>query len=120
MWRNSSPTSAFAGQTVSLSDSILNYDLIEIEYVNDTASSSSSSILFDPTKLPTSTSNGICFPILGSRENTNSNVRARAVYKGSNDSSIYFGSGGMVVGQGGSGQTSNQFSIPTKINGIKL
>ena len=114
LWTNSSPSTSFAQQTVSLSKNAQNYDYIVINYCSDTSSTGSTyrRDLFLPysTYASSMSATGItCF--IGAR--TSSNSYTRRVYAYS-DTQVTFSN---CFSFGSSGTQSNSKCIPYRISG---
>ena len=112
LWSNSSPSSDFAGQTVSLSQSIANFKYIAIEYKASTSSSITIEILFTPTDLRKATvSNGNPLFALAGRY---PNVFNERFFYYSSDTGISFSDARIY----NSTTVKNSYAIPIKISGI--
>lgn len=112
LWTNSSPSSSFAAQTVTLSQSYENFDFINITYCKRTTETSLlSSVYLSTADLAAMGSN--FRGVLGNRLDTTD--RVRTFYPSSN-TQIYFNT---AYNYASSTQNNNQ-SIPTKITGLKF
>lgn len=112
LWSNSSPSSNFATQTVSLSQSIANFKYIAIEYKASTSSSTTVEILFTPTDLRKATvSQGNPMFALAGRYPNVFNERF-VIY--SSDTEILFGDARAYNNT----TIQNSYAIPIKISGI--
>ena len=118
LWTNSAPTSNFAAQSVTLSDSVNNYDFIKIYFNNNVSDMSfgSGSILLPVSYLKTcvSGSNNPKFAI-GAVQVSLSSVRCGYYV---NPTSIYF----LAAYHYGDSNTSTfpQYIVPTAISGINF
>lgn len=111
LWTNSAPTSAFAAQTVTLSDSISNYKYIKIKYRVSNSNSETSSVIMsveDLKNTDTFDSTGLTY---GSMSGNGYKVRD---YYYVNDTSISFTAGYQINYVA----TDNNSCIPLEITGL--
>lgn len=118
LWTNSAPTSSYSGGDVTLSQSIENFDLIGIEYLNYTGGSTTGRIMIDIASFRKCVSgaanNNVRFT-MGTRWSGYSNNYVRMLYYVSDTQASFTDC--TRVGASGTG---NGFCIPQKIVGIKL
>ena len=114
LWTNSSPTSNFSGQSVSLSSSIANYKYIGIKYRASTSLTTEMEFLVTPAtlqkSLSTANNNTLTF---GARNSSNQRYDRGVTY--TSNTSLTFTEASRVNTSG----TNNGFCIPTKITGYK-
>lgn len=114
LWTNSSPTSNFSAQEVTLSDSISNYDYIEIVWRVSTSNSTEGAVM-----MPVSTfiDSGTSYdkPKLSICVAATSALYARRVQYTS-DTSVYI----TICYKVGSSGTSGAYAIPLYIKGVKI
>ena len=124
LWTNPSPTSAFAGQTITLSDNVDNYDYLEFEYKPANNLNTTYKAIFsiatikDSVKFSGTQTSVIPACLLGSYVNSGSNATrlGRAITMGSTNNTLTFNG---CLRFGSSGEFTS-YSIPIKITGIKL
>lgn len=117
LWTNSSPTSSFAAQTVTLSSGISNYDYIKIDYnaANYGTYTAGSIIIPKNVLIASISSNAGNNPVLALAMNdSNKDNHARTLYYVS-DTQIQFLSSYKINGAYGA----TNRNIPTKISGLK-
>ena len=114
LWTNPSPTSIFNAQTVSLSDSKMNYDFIKIYWRLSTTNASESFIMVDPTTIPLDLTVGLPMAI-SARLTNNGSVSGRIIVSNTDTSMLIAAS---ILRN--STQGDNTTAIPTKITGCKL
>ncbi len=115
LWANSSPSSSFAAQNVTLSDSLSNYDYIKVTYRISTSDGTSTSAICsvsDFKNYNTGTNKGFWLSLGGNPINSQSWVRELTYVS---DTSIGI-TGGLRI-QANSNDTS--YFIPLEILGIK-
>lgn len=118
LWTNSSPTSNFASQTVTLSDGISNYDYLKFTYKPSTASSLSNSTIISTQDFISNCVDGAkhFFATMGGYSSTSaSNAHGRNAFYVSN-TSLRMGSCLMF----NSASSNNAYMIPLTIKGLKL
>lgn len=119
LWTNSSPTSNFAAQTVSLSQKISDFDLIKLTCRAQTTNDTSFSMYFDASSYPsiTTSSNHDGFhPFVGGHLSGSGTEYFRSYYR-VDDTSIYISECRMRSSSGTG--TNNSYAIPISITGIK-
>lgn len=112
LWTNSAPTSSFAAQTITLSDSMSNYKYLKFRYKNTASGSLEASVICpvsDFVKMSDVSGNGILL-ILAMQ---NPSIYGRRVYYVST-TSVNFKSALRV----GSSGTTDSVAIPLEILGI--
>lgn len=113
LWTNSSPTSNFAAQTITLSQDIDNYDYLKIAYRLSTSASTELSLIISVQDFKnTADANGKGVITLNSK--SSNVIYARLIYYAS-DTSVF----ATVAYKIGSSGNSQAYSIPTKISGLK-
>lgn len=65
LWENTNNTNEFPAQTITLSDSVSNYDYYEVEY-GDYGAGASESILYYSSKVKSNGNNGVRLSSIGS------------------------------------------------------
>lgn len=115
LWTNSSPTSNFAEQSVSLSQSFTNFDYIKIDYRVSTSTSTSGAILVSKEMLQQATGNNVVKPSLCC--NSGGTGYARSVNYSSNTSLTIAKAYKFSSTSAG---TSTSVAIPTSIVGLKF
>ena len=115
LWSNSSPTSAFGSQSVTLSQSIADFDYIRFNWLDCTNSDTSASMLVPVSVVQASSTNTAhrCIPTMGANFNGSAKVIRQVFY--SSNTSLLFSSTNGVDGT----LTANNFCIPTVIYGVK-
>lgn len=117
LWTNSSPTSNFASQTVTLSDNISNYDYIAFDFRASTSDSTSYRVLYPSSEILNKwgTSNSTNNSTVGVLASRITGSAKRIVWR------VATNKIGFDSGQGlWDSNTHNNLSIPTKISGLKL
>ena len=113
LWTNNSPTSTFAGQTITLSDSLDNYTYVKIKYRISTSVSTESSAIVPVSEFVRMTQTSNTFKIgTGSFE---SSTYVRTAYYGS-ATTIVFNNGYQL----GSTSQANGKLIPVSVIGISV
>lgn len=116
LWTNSSPTTTFAEQSITLSQDIDNFAYIGIKYrVSTTATSDETEILVTPTNLKKSAATASAVRIIIGANNSGGNRYDRGIQYNS-DTSLTI-SGAYRVNTSGSG---NNLAIPLYIYGYKV
>ena len=113
LWTNSNPSSAFASQSISLSDDISNYEYIKIEYKRNATDANTVSMMMSVADFltPQGTSN---VKILGIHSvYANGNFCRMLTY--SSGTSLSFG----VAYQCNAAYNQNSASVPIKVIGVK-
>lgn len=113
LWTNNNPTADFAGSNITLSESMLNFDLLEITFNFTKNSSEGVSTAYEPTNIKTYTPGQALLPIGGLLDNGSTKVR---LMKYVSDTSINID---MCYTVGSSGYNNSQI-IPVSIKGIKF
>lgn len=113
LWTNSAPTSAFAGQTVTLSEEITNYDFIRIYFYVSRSITNEYSTLMSISDFLVITG-GANEPRCMMGNSTPSYNYFRMARKDTADNKIYF-----TTAYNNANSTSNDQLIPTKICGVK-
>lgn len=106
LWTNPSPTSSFAGQTVTLSETIANFSYYEIEFFTDTISER----IITTGKINT---------LYATRLFSLATLASSRNVTRPSTTSIAFGSGLSFTTYGGAGVVDNNVIIPYKIIGYK-
>lgn len=109
LWSNGSPTSSFSAKTVTLSDSIENYDFLLFEYLFGTSVLRYYSVLVLASGFPSNSINIDLAFNSGAANRTGSREATIA-----STTTVTFGSGSYNAA------TNNAYGIPTAIYGIKL
>lgn len=113
LWTNSSPTSNFAAQTITLLQDIDNFDYLKITYRLSTSASTELSLIISVQDFKnTADANGKGVITLNSK--SSNVIYARLIYYAS-DTSVSV----TVAYKIGSSGNSQAYSIPTKISGLK-
>ena len=113
LWTNNSPTSTFAGQTITLSDSLDNYTYVKIKYRISTSVSTESSAIVPVSEFVHMTQTSDTFKIgTGSFD---SSTYVRTAYYGS-ATTIVFNNGYKL----GSTSQANGMLIPVSVIGISV
>lgn len=117
LWTNPSPTSDFAAQTVTLSDSISNYDYIKFEYLMHKNYSNKSSVVYKSEDVLNwmASSQGTNYTAFGALGGRATNDQKRSLLYNRVVTEIYISSS---TGFGNTTQ-SNQTLVPTAIIGLK-
>lgn len=119
LWTNSSPTSSFAEQTITLSQAFTNFDLIKIEYQASVSKTTKGYVYVDKTTLQQSLWSDASKPLvsISGRNNSASGstqyVR-RIVYVSTTQLTI------TTAYQINANNSATNSAIPTKITGIKF
>ena len=113
LWTNPSPTAAFDGQTLSLSDSLSNYDYVKIDYRASTTNATESSMIIPISSFyvedTVTVSRSIAVKL--------SNSWYERLFNRSNNMGVIFAN--CIKRKDNSGTATNIFAIPTKISGLK-
>lgn len=112
LWTNNSPTSAFAQQSVTLSDDFSNYDYIKINFRNNVGDATASEALISASAFAQTNDT---FPNLTIRGRYSSTPYVRQVYRASANQ-ITIATAYQMAGTG----ASNNAAIPTSIVGCKF
>ena len=116
LWTNSSPTSTFAAQGVTLSDAISNYDDIRIYIRQSTSSATDGWVTYSAEKVKTFVqTSDTPISVTGVRNSSANKSLGRCMYY-TDDTHLQFGSAFIF---GGNNTTDNTYVIPTKICGLK-
>lgn len=113
LWTNSSPTSNFAAQSVTLSQSIANYSYIKIKWRGSTSITTESSIIIEKSELQSATEDANTNNIGFGRKASTSYMRRVFYVSGT---SLKFDA---ANGLGGTTGTNNSLAIPTSVIGMK-
>ena len=113
LWTNSDPTSSFASQTVTLSDSAYNYRYLKVSWYGLTSNTDLRAMLVTPSDLATNTTEGSVRYALCC-QSASSAQKARAISLQSANQ-LYFGA---AVNWSGAATTMNTACIPYQIIGI--
>lgn len=114
LWTNSSPTSAFSEQTITLSDSLANYDYIKFVSKFSTSSDDMGSEIVDYNTFKTLSPYPYHFyPVLGANPTTSYSTGRFIIYD--SDTQITIGSNSRLNSTG----VENSYNIPFKIIGLK-
>jgi len=113
LWTNNSPTSTFAGQTITLSDSLDNYTYVKIKYRISTSVSTESSAIVPVSEFVHMTQTSNTFKI--GTGSFNSSTYVRTAYYGS-ATTIVFNNGYQL----GSTSQANRMLIPVSVIGISV
>lgn len=111
LWTNSAPTSNFASQSVSLSESMDNFKYIGIKYKRTTTSTDSITVIILVSEFKLATDGSTNYHIGLGGNNTNTYTR-RCVYQ--SNTTIGFANAGRI----GTSGTDNSLIIPTEILGL--
>lgn len=118
LWTNSSPTSSFAEQTVTLSQDMSNFDYLKIDFSLSTSDTRQSSVIIEPSILQKNKNN--VHPQIGvalyQRASSSATRYVRIVFYYS-DTGIRFG---QVFPVNIASTAVNTNLIPTKITGINM
>ena len=115
LWTNSSPTSSFSQQTITLSDNLSNYDYISLTWCSSTSNTSktlTAMLRISDFMNSKNVLNGISIQA-GGYGSTSSAAYSRVIGYDT-DSTVYFGS---ALGLGTS--NNNAYSIPLSVRGLK-
>ena len=116
LWTNSAPTSTFAGQTVTLSSDIDNFDYIKVNYRYITSSTVEYSVLASVSELKTYSGNGTGRLAMSEVSGGGYFVYRPVTY--SSNTALAIGGCGYVNGT--TFTTNNGLCIPTSIVGCKF
>lgn len=115
LWTNPSPTSNFATQTVTLSQSIENFDYIKFVHRISTSASNSGETIYSVSTFKTSSNSVAIQPVIAARTGGNGYPVRRIRYV--SDTTVSF----LSTNNAGSGASYNDaYCIPLSIIGIKL
>ena len=119
LWTNSSPTSSFAEQTITLSQAFTNFDLIKIEYQASVSKTTKGNVYVDKTTLQQSLWSDASKPLVsisGRNNNASGSTQyvRRIVYVSTTQLTI------TAAYQINSNNSATNSAIPTKITGIKF
>ena len=113
LWTNNSPTSAFSAQTVTLSQSIDNFDYIKITYRGGTSNANEVHAIYPVSDIRKMSTSNL---IWGAMAGVNSSDKYGRYISYVSDTQISFSTSGNMAGSG----TTNVATIPTQISGISV
>lgn len=114
LWTNSSPTSTFAAQSVTLSQSLSNFDYIRFEYRFSTSNSASYSVIIKASDVTNSLTTSGNFTIALMVRSSSYYRSRRVTYNSLTSLEVSLAWDSNHAG------SSNSEAIPTKIVGMKL
>lgn len=113
LWTNNSPSSNFAAQTVTLSQSIDNFDYIKITYRGGTSNANEVHAIYPVSDIRKMSNSNL---IWGAMAGVNSSDKYGRYISYVSDTQISFSTSGNMAGSG----TTNVATIPTQISGISV
>lgn len=116
IWENSSPTSAFAAQTILNDGTIADYDLFAIKFKEQSTSTGSSEFVFWYTKTSGSNTTTARWVSLSS-SNIIFNTRSFSI---TDSGGISFNAGQRYTQGSSSATTNNAYMVPLEVYGLKL